>query len=163
MASVLEYVWFGDRLLCRVDSCPKCGQPSWVEDFRTTCCDGEVQFVGARTRREALGSGQRRSPSLKVRHEVLAKQANRCYYCEFEFGTVYLREGKERVRRLNWDHFIPFAYLQTNPTTNWVAACSLCNGIKHDRIFYDRDEARRVISTEAIARHLSFRPDTVIA
>jgi hypothetical protein len=87
-----------------------------------------------------------------VSDAVLGKQGHRCFYCELEFGSTYLHGGKERVRRINWDHFVPFAYLQSNPAANWVAACNVCNGIKHSRIFYDREEARQIISAEARSR-----------
>jgi len=149
MTSLLEYVWFGGRLLCRVDRCPKCGQPSFVDNFRTTCCDGEIQFIGAATRREAEGVGRRRFPSKQVRDAILGQQGHHCFYCEQEFGSVYARNNRELVRRVNWDHFLPFAYLQSNPSANWVAACNVCNQLKQSRIFYDREEAKRILTEEA--------------
>jgi hypothetical protein len=152
MPGILEYAWFGDRLLCRVGSCPLCGQASFVEGFATTCCGAEVQFTGARARRESPGDGRRRSPNNKIRVQILGAQGRRCFYCGCEFGSVYVRNGRELVRRLNWDHFVPFAYLQSNPNTNWVASCNVCNSIKQGRIFYDRTEARNVISSEARTR-----------
>jgi hypothetical protein len=146
MVAQLEYIWFGDRLLCRVDQCGICGQPSFVENFTTRCCDWEIEFSKAEVRRESEGEGKRRHPSKALRNEILSKQGHRCFYCDREFGSVYTHNKRETVRRINWDHFMPFAYLQTNPKANWVAACNVCNQIKHSRIFYDREEAKTVIA-----------------
>lgn len=47
--------------------------------------------------------------------------------------------------RLNWDHFVPFAYGRTNASANWVAACHVCNGIKSCRVFDTVLEAQEYI------------------
>jgi len=95
----------------------------------------------------------RRSPKVATRREILAKQNNRCLYCDLPFGTEILRTGRKGrlvTLRLNWDHFIPYAYCLNNPHDNWVAACHVCNGIKGPRIFDTIADARRYIQNKAL-------------
>ncbi len=87
-----------------------------------------------------FGSGAaRRKPSGALRARLLSKQMNRCLYCDCRFGQAVHRSGGRRggwvQLRLNWDHFIPYAYSGANPQDNWVAACHICNGIKGPRMF----------------------------
>jgi len=88
------------------------------------------------------GSGRRRYPTASQREEALNRQRNRCLYCDNEFGSQVRRLGKPVVLKLNWDHFVPYAYGQTNDGANWVAACHVCNGSKSGRMFDTLGEAR---------------------
>ncbi len=88
------------------------------------------------------GSGQRRRPTSSQREDILNRQGNRCLYCDNEFGARVRRLGKPVVLQLNWDHFVPYAYGQTNDGANWVAACHVCNGSKSGRMFDTVNEAR---------------------
>lgn len=91
------------------------------------------------------GSGRRKTPRMARRRGILALQKNRCLYCEHEFGSTVMRKGNPVVLQVNWDHFIPYAYGQTNAYTNWVAACHVCNGIKSARMFDTVMEAQKYI------------------
>ena len=59
--------------------------------------------------------------------------------------------NKLRAIVLHWDHLLPFAFSYNNTDGNFVAACSICNHIKRDRIFdkiqdaieYVRDHRRK--------------------
>lgn len=75
--------------------------------------------------------GKRKPPSKYLKESILAKQRNRCLYCGNAFGDGVRRGAKTETVRLVWDHAAPFVYLQRNPSTNWVAACRACNGIKY--------------------------------
>ncbi len=89
-----------------------------------------TNFCGALT-----GSGKRRYPSAETKRRVLTKQKDRCLYCGNAIGTAVRRGSQTVILRLNWDHFVPFSYGQTNPGSNWVAACHVCNGLKSARMF----------------------------
>ena len=91
------------------------------------------------------GGGKRTKPSATVRRQILEKQGNCCMYCGLALGSHVKRAGKVIQLRLNWDHFMPHSYLYSNPLSNWVAACHICNGIKHSKIFETVIEAQYVI------------------
>lgn len=97
------------------------------------------------------GSGQRKRPSAKIRQAALKRQRNRCLYCGHKFGTVVQRTRRGRGRnrtatlRINWDHFVPYAYGLTNGAHNWVAACHVCNNIKSCRMFDTVREAQAFV------------------
>lgn len=96
----------------------------------------------------ANGTDRRRQPRVAERARIIAQQGNRCLYCEIPLGTTISRKGKDIVLRLNWDHFIPYAYVARNPRDNWVLACHVCNGLKRGRIFKTVQEVRATILPE---------------
>ena len=52
------------------------------------------------------------------------------------------RQEKALTIKVNWDHQLPYAFSQNNATSNFVAACHVCNGIKSDRLFKTVEEAQ---------------------
>lgn len=99
-------------------------------------------------------SAQRRPPPAKIRRAILLAQRGCCYYCEKAFGAIVLRRGRPIRLRLHWDHYVPFAYLNTNPEENWRAACHVCNSAKGSSVFMDLslDEVRRRVLSERTRR-----------
>ena len=100
----------------------------------------------------ANGTDRRRQPRVAERARIVAQQGNRCLYCELPIGTIVERRGKDVVLRLNWDHFIPYAYVARNPRDNWVLACHVCNGIKRGRIFKSVQEVRDTVLPERLRK-----------
>jgi len=77
-----------------------------------------------------LGKIGRKLYSKKIKAKILIEQMGRCAYC-----NASLHE-----RPIQWDHFIPWIYLESSGgKENWVASCPGCNGRKHARIFQDED------------------------
>src|SRR5688572_22071623 len=103
------------------------------------------------------GSGRRRRPSADIRAAILARQNDRCLYCEHRFGTFVRRRGRVISLRLHWDHFVPYAYGQTNEKHNWVAACHVCNGIKYCRMFDTVRDAQAYILARWEEKGYEFR------
>lgn len=92
------------------------------------------------------GSGRRKYPNIKTRQAVLRQQRDRCLYCGHMFGTTVRRKrGGTVALRINWDHFVPYAYGHTNAGANWVAACHVCNNIKSCRMFDTVREAQTYV------------------
>jgi 5-methylcytosine-specific restriction endonuclease McrA len=91
------------------------------------------------------GSGSRRRPRGSLCRAILAQQKGRCLYCNHKIGAVIMRRRNPVVLRVNWDHFIPYAYGNTNQAANWVAACHVCNAIKSCRMFDTVADAQRFI------------------
>lgn len=83
--------------------------------------------------------GYRTRPTKSQRIEILWKQRGKCYWCGQKFGQALVAKRKDKkkvvILRPNYDHVIPFSYLQTNPIKNFVAACQFCNRWKHSKIF----------------------------
>lgn len=86
--------------------------------------------------------------------DTLDAQGNRCLYCGLEFGwPLYRRRYGVEILEVNWDHRIPYAYLQDNPADNWVAACHVCNAYKGSLIFPTLAGIRLHIIDKAHAHH----------
>jgi len=77
----------------------------------------------------------RRRPPSELRQRLLDIQRNKCFYCGIKFGQLAYYNKKFYYLIPHYDHYIPFAYLQSNPNDNWIAACFICNGIKGSKIF----------------------------
>jgi len=95
--------------------------------------------------RPITGAARKRKPNAAIRQRILERQGNACLYCDLPIGAHVPRRGKLITLRLNWDHFIPHAYAASNGHDNWVAACHVCNGIKHSKIFNTVIEAQLFI------------------
>lgn len=79
--------------------------------------------------------GRRKTPNASEQQEILRRQKGLCFYCESPFGGLVRRKGQLEVLRLEWDHLVPYSYLQANPIANFVGACHVCNRAKGDHIF----------------------------
>lgn len=100
----------------------------------------------------SVATGKRTRPSKPLQKAILEEQKNRCFYCQFEFGTIFRRHNKPFALKLNWDHFIPYSYSLANATDNWVAACHICNGIKGCLVFSTADRARTFVNERREAK-----------
>jgi len=125
--------------------CESCHAFSFVKEGRGQCCGAIVTGKSERWKRESLASGIRKVPGKLYQQAQLDRQANRCFYCLRQFGDLMRWRKKLRTLIVHWDHLVPFVYLQTNPLENFVAACQICNGIKHSKVFQTVQEARQYV------------------
>ena len=114
---------------------------------------------------------KRYKPSATAQADLLMAWENRCAYCRLPFGLfVWKRgigawtrgQGHERryykanhgaiVLRLEWDHFIPFAYSGSCDSTQFLPACHLCNQIKSDKVFRTIEGVREYLEPRWIRR-----------
>lgn len=122
--------------------CQSCRRESFILNGRYACCDrSAVGFVPARFIRESLPEARRKLPPLPERRRILALQGVRCFYCNVPFDSDVFRYGVPIRITIHWDHQLPFAYAQNNKTTNFVAACHVCNGLKGAKLFQTVEEA----------------------
>ena len=64
--------------------------------------------------------------SKRIKCELLLEQEGRCAYCNSSLLEV----------EINWDHLIPWSYLQSSGGKgNRVASCDPCNAAKSNKIF----------------------------
>jgi hypothetical protein len=93
----------------------------------------------------AHGTTTKRGPTKAERETLIAAADHRCAYCELPFGTFIQQGGKVTNLRPVMDHFVPYCYLQSNPATNWVVACHMCNAHKSGDFFTDFPAAKRQV------------------
>ena len=111
--------------------------------------DWRLAVYGARSSHGTYRTAPRRVDQTSI----LTVQGDVCLYCEIPIGTTIWRRYRASRRyrsltvvlRRNWDHFVPYAFLEQNPNTNWVLACHVCNAIKTSKMFDTVESARRVI------------------
>ena len=68
--------------------------------------------------------GNRKMPGSFTQKRIIEEQTGRCGYCNGSLVDVVIQ----------WDHFVPFAYTNTNDEDNWVASCRECNQAKGSRL-----------------------------
>lgn len=132
--------------------CEDCLQMTLCTKGKRLCCGQTSRTSPQRYERMSEPEGRRRNPPKWAQKDRLEKQQNRCFWCDVEFGSVVLRDGKPIQLRIAWDHYIPYSFSQDNDAVNFVASCHICNGIKSDRCFGTVDEAKAYIAQRRIAK-----------
>ena len=133
---------FGNVALER-QFCKDCQCLTLVVQHTLSCCGNDAASVKpAYYKRESQPEQSRRIPSPAAKQACLIRQDNKCLYCNRTFGSHTTYNKQLVVIGVEWDHFIPYALLQDNTTTNYVAACQICNGFKGDRCFQTVEEAQ---------------------
>jgi len=130
--SIYGSVSFGKRY------CPKCKRHAFVIDGILQCCERRVSEIDRNdviVKVESPGGMKRRHLTMKKKIVILKSQRWKCIYCECE-----LTEDSAR-----FDHFVPFHFLQTNPVSNFVAACEICNTLKADMMFENINDASKYL------------------
>lgn len=125
--------------------CPEC------DDYTLT---GEIEFkcdCGKKTREEIKETeivchAKRDRLKKKIKFELLNRQGYKCFWCNREFDSLIVKDGKETILRIHYDHIIPFSYLQGNPRNNWCASCHVCNSMKSNKMFKTEKEIRSYLN-----------------
>ncbi len=142
MSTVTHHLYRGFAL--KSVFCKECGYSCFTDGDLRGCChrpigkpDNDIIQV------EISGKARRKRPKTDEAKRILEYQNHKCLYCGIPFDSYRTVFGKCEKVRLHWDHRIPFIYAQTN--SDFVASCSVCNGIKSARLFETLDEARAFI------------------
>lgn len=122
--------------------CQNCQSASFVFDNKLVCCGTPVEFIPERYKRESEPEQKRRTLTLKERQKQLEGQDYKCFYCERTFGSAVFRKGRSIKLRIHYDHMVPYSFSQNNKSSNFVAACHICNSIKSDFFFQTVEEAQ---------------------
>lgn len=115
---------------------------------------------------------KRYKPSATRQADLLTEWENRCAYCRLPFGLFVWKQGigawtrgqgHERryykpnhgaiALRLEWEHFVPFAYSGSSADSVFLPACHLCNMIKSDKVFRTIEGAREYIEPIWLRRY----------
>lgn len=138
---------FGSVAILRMP-CPKCGFMSFVIDGKSACCDEPIdQPSKYRRKRESDGEQKRCQLSASKKEIIIESQDNKCIYCQRPFGTPVYCPKRKRViiPEIHFDHFVCWSFSRNTSVGNMVAACSICNLIKGDKLFENIDYARAFI------------------
>jgi len=157
-----HYAQYGNVVMER-EYCPHCRQYTIRIDGKLTCCGSTSEFDTTRTKRMSQAQDRRKGPNAAERQIILELQSNRCLYCDMLFGSAVERRGRLIFLKVNWDHFVPFAYSQNNYAYNFVAACQICNGIKGSNTFKTLDEAKVYVMTIRILKGVHEDGDGTVA
>jgi 5-methylcytosine-specific restriction endonuclease McrA len=131
------------------DVCPECKRTAFVTGNEFACCGAKATLAEPRGyKRECETDNPRAVPSKEMQRKILDDQQGRCFYCERVLGWRYKHKGKLVTLRTHWDHLVPYSYLQSNDSDNFVAACHICNGIKGSLMFQTVEEARVYVNIE---------------
>lgn len=86
-------------------------------------------------------------PNRKVLlKKLVVNQNNKCYWCQREFGTAYIRKSEfAKTLQPTLDHKIPYSYIKDHEKENFVAACNLCNSFKGNRMFLNKNEGQKYL------------------
>jgi 5-methylcytosine-specific restriction endonuclease McrA len=127
--------------------CPRCRRVALVAGGRFVCCGLKHELQEGdhvKLRRMCEGTPIRKTPSRKAKRAILQYQNDQCIYCGIDLGAV----------KVEWDHFICFAFSYHNGADNFVAACRECNRIKGSLLFGDIRAARDYIRYQRVRRDL---------
>lgn len=132
--------------------CPECKETAFVIRGKMACCDLAINGRRA-TKRSVIRISepveQRKTPTCDEKAKILSDQKHKCFWCDGIFGNVAIRVGpraqKMVIMNPNWDHVEPFAWSFNNDPLNFVAACSICNGIKSSKMFSTLEDTKEYI------------------
>lgn len=126
--------------------CPECKSTAFIKHGKYQCCGCQTAERPAKYHREMEAPTGRKLPPKADRDAILEQQDNRCFYCGVRFGGFRTRHGRLITIKLAWDHQLPYSLTYNNQASNFVAACSVCNGIKSDKVFQEVSEAQIYIA-----------------
>ena len=144
--------WYGNVQIPRI-YCRKCQSWSFVLEGKRQCCNRPTETAIVKIKRMTNTEAIRRKPPKHLQEVLLLKFQECCAYCERGFGTwVHYHERPTKLR-LEWDHQLPFAYLQSNPQENFLPACHVCNRWKSSLMFQTLEEVKVYVTTKWEKEH----------
>jgi len=138
--------------------CYACNQNSFIIDGMLQCCnrkiEDNIEFKGFE--RVATDDDKRIIISKAMKKKILTDQEYCCLYCETPFHFRKKRNGKSIKLKIQYDHLVPFAYLNDNSFENIAAACHVCNLLKSSMIFQTVDEAKVYLEAKRARKGYNF-------
>ena len=137
--------------------CKKCKQNSFIINNKYTCCNAPADnptYHGYK--RISTDDGRRRLIPESLKKLILEDQEYCCYYCLVPFSFEVERHGKLIKRKIEFDHLVPFSYLNNNDKENLVASCDICNKLKYSMCFQTTDEARIYLQEKRESKGYNF-------
>jgi hypothetical protein len=141
------FVLYGRTGLFRM-ACPECGLKGLVREGKTLCCNARIDRPQSfKKKREVEGAAKRDRLPIIEKRRILEEQDHCCIYCGNKFNEPIWHPGRRKVviSKISFDHLVCWNFSQNTRAENMVAACSLCNGIKSDKLFENIEQARAYI------------------
>lgn len=136
--------------------CSNCETTSIIKGGKFLCCDRLVEDVPTKFERISEPFFKRKTPTKNEKIKILEEQEHRCFYCGVLFDSIRYRNGIPVTIKLEWDHKLPFIYSQNNDVYNFVASCSVCNGIKSSLLFQTVEEAQVYLADKRKSKGYDF-------
>lgn len=161
--------------------CQECEGPAIVCNDGTLACCGRIYDPEARPPRvdrpvpkpikiEATKVINIRAKKFNSRRSIPAKdkvygllrliQGERCYYCGQMLEHVEVKGHYMVETKCHIDHVNPRVGDKDDTVLNLVAACSMCNVMKHDRKFNSIKEIREYVKARRVAKGYRVWEDT---
>ena len=122
--------------------CSKCSAYSFVLDGKLKCCGKHTISQPTNYKRESDLSAGRRHLSKVEQNRLLNQQEFKCFYCNRDFNSLVFRKGNAIRLQTEFDHLVPHSYSYNNLSSNFVAACHICNGLKSSLVFDTLEQAQ---------------------
>lgn len=126
--------FFGNVAISR-GFCSDCERQAFIIDGKLQCCDKPTDEIIEGAQRVCEPDPHKHGPSRTEKRKILARQHERCAYCERRLGSTVWYKGKLTLLRVNYDHVLPFEFSRDNSTGNFLACCHICNHWKATKIF----------------------------
>lgn len=137
--------------------CNRCKQNSFVIDNMLQCCNGKLDNITYQSfKRISTDINKRKPVSESLKNLILEEQEYCCFYCLVPFSFQVQKNNKIIKRKIEFDHLVPFSYLNNNNKENLVASCNICNHLKSSMCFQTTEEARIYLQQERESKGYNF-------
>jgi hypothetical protein len=130
---------YGKVTLLR-ETCPVCEVTAIVAGGTFTCCGATWQKKKATNLKRMTSGFKRKDLTPVLKQWILHLQRNKCFYCDIDLTNGWYRQEKSlypKKVKTHFDHIVPWVFSMNDDVSNFVAACSVYNLVKKDRIFND--------------------------
>lgn len=122
--------------------CPNCDGIYFVIDGILQCCGAPYKSFQRKGIKVMSPAYMKRKVDIQIKKKLYKQQEGFCFYCGREIGYYYTKHGKVYQTTVHYDHVVPFASSYNNHFDNLVAACSVCNSLKSDKMFKNMEQLR---------------------
>lgn len=143
----MEKVILGRSILFR-EKCPECGEwnISGTSSFECEECGTEYKEIFIKsTRVEVPPHYKRKVFTKELRNKKFFDQNGKCFWCGRKFYSWVRKNSRIIQIKMHVDHLKPFSYFPDDTDDNLVAACSICNIFKSNKMFEDVEECKQYL------------------
>lgn len=136
--------------------CKYCQSEAFIKDNCLLCCGSIAPKKPKKYKRVSDTSQRRKKPSPEVQQRILLEQLFKCFYCEKPFGALQARGREAFLLEITWDHRLPYVLFKNSDDDNFVAACQVCNSLKHDIVFETAEDARFYLAHQRLKKGFNY-------
>ena len=136
--------------------CDRCQAYSFVINDKLVCCSANNDKEPLIAKREFEPRHRRRYLTKAMKEVILREQDYKCLYCDQAFGSVQKKRDFNIILEVEWDHRTPYIYSQNNKSSNFAAACKICNRLKSSFVFRNLEDAKKYLSDKRKEKGYNF-------